>query len=104
MTDNPSEFEKMVRPKWCLHKDCIYVRCFQKKMCSGILPNPEKHDDDYNTHRICLMGALSNNEAFDLQINKTDVYYFRLLFEVINEKQPNCRFCHKPFDKEAHRD
>jgi len=73
------------RPKWCSHKDCIVFRCFQDVMCSGKLPEPKEHDKDFNTHRFCLKNALPNNEIFDLQINKSDAYFFKLLFEVVNE-------------------
>jgi len=48
-------------------------------MCVGKMPSPEPHDDDFNTHRMCLDGADKDGGTFDLQINKTDAYLMGLL-------------------------
>ena len=74
------------KPKWCPHSRCILKRTFQDCMCIGRLPKKVKHKGDYNTHRWCLKNVLPKNEIFDLQINKTDIYWFGLLFEFIEEK------------------
>lgn len=68
------------RPEWCTHKDCIWVTCWQNCMCGGRLQKPESHEDDFNTHRFCLKNVLPNNEIFDLQVNKSDLCWFSLLF------------------------
>jgi len=74
------------KPNWCPHKDCIQYKCFQNTMCSGKLPEPERHNDDFNTHRFCLTGVLPDKKIFDLQFNKTDAYYFKNLLEVVNKR------------------
>ena len=71
------------KPLWCPHKFCKNILCFQNKMCIGKLYKKAKHCNDYNTHRFCLRGVLSNKEIFDLQINKTDSYYFKLLLDKV---------------------
>ena len=73
------------RPKWCSHNNCIFKRAYQDCMCIGGLPKKVKHNKDYNTHRWCLKNVLPNREIFDLQINKTDIYWFTLLFKAIRE-------------------
>ncbi len=69
------------KPNWCPHANCIVLTCFQDKMCSGKMPKPEPHDNDFNTHRLCLKDSLPNNEIFDLQVNRTDMYHFGLIFD-----------------------
>ena len=71
------------RPKWCPHAECLFIETFQGSICIGKLPEKVEHDGDYNTHRWCLANALPDNEVFDLQINKTDIFWFRLLFDAI---------------------
>jgi hypothetical protein len=58
-------------------------------MCSGKLPEPVQHEKDFNDCRICLRHALPNGKIFDLQINKSDTYWFKLLFEVTGDKLEN---------------
>ena len=74
------------RPDWCPYRNCKILRTLQDKMCAGELPKSIKHDDDFNTHRFCLFGVLKENEIFDLQVNKSDLYIFRLLFNAIDGK------------------
>jgi len=69
------------KPLWCPHKKCKVLRAFQSAMCIGELPKWVKHGKGWNTHRLCLKGVLKNKKIFDLQINKTDIYWFRLLFD-----------------------
>jgi len=71
------------RPAWCPHQTCQFKRRVTDTMCAGRLPKRESHDGDHNTHRLCLNGASDSGAVFDLQINKTDVYWFRWLFEAI---------------------
>ena len=55
-------------------------------MCVGELPKPETHDNDFNTHRICIDTRETGHGVFNLQINKSDAYGIRLLTDIlINE-------------------
>lgn len=67
------------RPPWCPHKTCQFRTCAaQQSVCIGQLPEPEPHDGDFNTHRLCIHGAKDDGEwTFDMQINKTDVFWLR---------------------------
>lgn len=71
---------KQERPKWCPHSTCQFLRSIQGVMCCGELPELEPHDKDYNTHRFCLNGAGNDGGVFDLQVNKGDIFHFRVLF------------------------
>jgi len=54
-------------------------------LCAGKLPTPEPHDGDFNTHRICIAGVIMlEGGVFDLQVNTTDLYHFRRLFDAID--------------------
>lgn len=72
-----------VRPDWCPHPTCGFKRRVTDAMCVGKLPQPEPHDGDLNTHRLCLNGATDAGGVFDLQINRSDVSWFRWLFDAI---------------------
>ena len=74
------------RSSWCPHKTCKNLRTLQDKMCVGKLMKKEEHDGDFNTHRICLDTKETGHGVFDLQINKTDCYWFRLLFDAIDKR------------------
>jgi hypothetical protein len=71
------------RPPWCPHPTCQFVGTqAQGSLCIGELPTPEPHDGDVNTHRWCIHGAKDDGEwTFDLQINQTDVWWMRRLFD-----------------------
>ena len=71
------------RPTWCPHQTCQFKFRVTDAMCAGELPKPEPHDGDLNTHRMCLNGADEGGGVFDLQINRSDVGWFRRLFEAI---------------------
>jgi len=75
---------KQERPEWCPHSDCIFILLIQDAICAGKLPAPEPHDGDLNTHRICIAGVIPGGEVFDLQVNTTDLYHFRRLFDAID--------------------
>lgn len=78
---------KQEKPAWCPHSHhCIFLMRVQDSLCAGKLPKPLPHDGDFNTHRICLTGALPNDEVFDLQVNKSDVYHFRRILNAIDGK------------------
>ena len=68
------------RPDWCPYKDCRFKRRAQNAMCCGHLPKPVPHDVDFNIYRLCLNKMGKDGGVFDLQINKTDIYYFRKMF------------------------
>lgn len=55
-------------------------------ICVGHLPKPEPHDGDENIHRWCLNGAADNGGVFDLQINNTDLWWFRQMFSALDGK------------------
>ena len=74
-----------LRTKWCPHVECIFIETFQDSMCIGRLPKKVEHDKDFNTHRWCLKGVLPMHEIFDLQINKTDAFWFNLLFKIVRD-------------------
>lgn len=71
------------RPKWCPHKDCRFRRRGQDSMCCGALPKPEPHDGGTNLYRLCLNGADKDGGVFDLQVNDTDIWYFRKMFSAL---------------------
>ena len=71
---------KQERPEWCPHSNCLFAFRVTDAMCGGKLPEPEPHDRDFNTHRFCLNGASDSGGVFDLQINKTDIWWFKKLF------------------------
>ena len=51
-------------------------------ICGGELPNPEEHDRDFNTHRLCL--RFDENECIDLQVNKTDLGWLRWVLDALD--------------------
>lgn len=55
-------------------------------ICGGKLPVKEEHDGDYNTHRFCINRALPKDEVFDLQVNKSDIWWFSFIFEGLKEE------------------
>jgi len=72
------------RPDWCPHKDCLFQRGVQSCICGGLLPKPEPHDADFNHFRICIRTA--GAAPFDLQVNRTDLGYFRWVFDALDGK------------------
>jgi len=75
----------MKRPDWCQHVDCIFKIHSQNSMCIGKLPNPKPHDDDFNTHRLCIDTRETGYGIFDLQINWTDSWN---LIRILNKVKP----------------
>jgi len=74
----------MKRPEWCPHTDCIFRAQTQDVCCVGLLPQPDPHDGDFNTHRLCLHGAKDDGEwTFDLKVNRSDAYNIKRMLEVI---------------------
>ena len=65
---------KQIRPKWCPHSDCNFKIHSQEAICGGGLTIPEKHDNDFNTHRICIDTRETGHGIFDLLVNKTDLW------------------------------
>ncbi len=78
-----SEEQWNKRPQWCPHKDCQYLADSQSLMCKGRLPKPEPHEDDFNTHRLCINTEETGHGIFDLQINHTDAYLLSNLLKGI---------------------
>ena len=79
--DMKEEF-KQEKPEWCPHSDCAFRRRVQDSICGGVLPEPESHGEDYNTHRICI----KTDSVFDLQVNNTDLEWFRWVFDSLDGK------------------
>lgn len=52
-------------------------------ICGGELPRREAHDGDHNTHRLCIN---CEGDVFDLQVNKTDLNWFRWVFDALDGK------------------
>jgi len=77
---------KQERPSWCPHSDCLFVRRAMDAMCVGHLPEPIAHDGDFNQHRWCLNGTSDTGGVFDLQINDTDLWWFRHMFSALDGK------------------
>ncbi len=71
------------RPEWCPHPDCIFKMNTQDLICSGDLPKPEAHDNDFNDHRICTDERETGHGVHDLQINRTDAWHFKRHMERI---------------------
>jgi hypothetical protein len=91
------------RPKWCQHKNCIYITSNQDKMCCGKLFKSAPHDEDFNTHRFCLDTRETGHGVFDLQVNRTDVWLLKRLMNFIldniskENKINNCPKCGSEF-------
>lgn len=83
---------KQERPAWCPHNDCIFKRRLMDEACVGELPEPADHGDAkrVNTHRLCI-NADSPDESrkmlTDLQVNKSDLDWFRWLFDAIDGRK-----------------
>lgn len=79
---------KQERPSWCPHPDCEFKRRTQDAICGGKLPEPQPHNGDFNTHRFCINESLSakDSKVIDLQVNNTDLDYFRWIFDALDGK------------------
>ena len=49
------------------------------------MPTPEPHDGDLNTHRLCVKPDTGG--VFDLQVNTSDLDWFRWVFDAIDGKK-----------------
>ena len=74
---------KQERPEFCTHADCYFKFRVMDSMCGGELLMPEPHNGDFNTHRFCLNGAADDGGVFDLQVNKSDIGWFRAMFNAM---------------------
>lgn len=73
------------RPTWCPHPTCKFIRLAAGRICCGRLPAPLPHNGDFNTHRVCLYPI--ENKVFDLQVNASDLEWFRWIFDAIDSKR-----------------
>ena len=74
-------------PLTCDEAKCDHIKD-QDEMCIGKLPERIKHDEDWNTHRLCINTTETGHGIFDLQINWTDCWtLIRLLNRVKTRKQ-----------------
>lgn len=79
---------KQERPTWCPHQDCIFKRRVMDSICGGHLPKPEPHGADSNDKRFCLnFDDDPSTEVFDLQVNDTDLDWFRWVFDAMDGKR-----------------
>jgi len=76
---------KQEKPSWCPHESCKFLRRVQDDLCGGSLPTPESHDGDLNTHRLCI--KTDTEGAFDLQVNTSDLDWFRWIFDAMDGKK-----------------
>ena len=77
------------RPGWCPHQDCEVVCSMagghpDQVICGGRLPEPEAHGPDKNTHRLCVAEVDSLSVMLDLQINRSDLMYFRRVIDALS--------------------
>ena len=79
---------KVARPKWCSHADCSFLIGWQNMVCGGRLPAPVRHEDDFNTHRICFKLPA---EVLDLQVNRNDCWLIGLVTQKLREEEPPAR-------------
>jgi len=79
-----STTRRQERPSWCVHGDCEFLRRAWDSLCGGRLPAPEGHEGDLNTHRLCI----NTGEVFDLQVNASDLWWFRWIFNAMDGKFP----------------
>ena len=74
----------MERPAWCPHTDCQFKCHSQEAFCVGTLPEPDPHDGDFNTHRMCLHGAKDDGEwTFDLKVNRSDAWNITRMLKLV---------------------
>lgn len=76
----------MKRPDWCPHPDCILKAQSQDGMCVGKLLEPSPHNNDFNTHRLCMDTRETGHGIFGLQINWTDSWNLIRLLKLVKEK------------------
>ena len=72
---------KQERPTWCKHKDCLFKKRHQDRMCGGCLPE----EIDYETFRFCL--RFEDGEIIDIKCNASDLDYFRSIFDALDGKK-----------------
>ncbi|MBW8034869.1 MAG: hypothetical protein FVQ79_04285 [Planctomycetes bacterium] len=83
---------KNERPKWCPHAEaCNFQKQAVSLLCCGELPEPIEHDGDFNTHRFCINNTEDNFGVFDLQINKSDVWWFFYTLQPANDIKETLR-------------
>ena len=77
---------KQERPAWCPHNECQFKRRAMDNACVGHLQTPTEHDGGFNHYRLCLNGVADNGGVFDLQVNNTDLWWLRWLFDALDGK------------------
>lgn len=75
---------KQEKPTWCTHQDCVFQRRALDDLCGGKLTKPESHNGDFNLYRLCIR---TNGEVFDLQVNNSDLDWFRWIFDALDSKK-----------------
>lgn len=71
----PNEAE---RPEDCGHPDCLCLVSRGGRLCVGRLPEKKKHDDLFNTHRLC-------DEDGEYDINFADATFLTELMMAVRK-------------------
>ncbi len=79
---------KQERPEWCAEMDCEFVFRVQDAACAGRLSEPEEHDGDMNTHRVCMRDQVDDSMIATILWNHTDAWLFGRLCHAIHSDLP----------------
>ena len=72
-----------MKPDWCPHLECTFLRQSQDLMCCGELPIKVMHGDGWNTHRFCMDTRETGHGIFDLQINWGDAWNMKRVLDAL---------------------
>lgn len=95
---------KQQRPDWCPHSECAYRASSQGCICVGELPSPTPHENDFNTHRLCITQSWPGDDEwlFKLEINRSDAAGMcRVLTRALSLASPNPNRNSDPSDREG---
>ena len=76
----------MEKPDWCPHPECILKVQSQDMMCLGKLLEPSPHNNDFNTHRLCLDTRETDDCVFDLRLNWSDAWNMMRLLKIVKDE------------------
>ena len=72
------------RPRWCPLKDrCTPVVSFQGQVCGGRLVEARAHNDDFNTHALCMSDEERPPTLY--YVNSADLYWLRLTLKALHK-------------------
>jgi ribosomal-protein-alanine N-acetyltransferase len=78
------------RYTWCPHKTCTPLIGFQSMVCGGRMVGLVPHDDDFNTHRLCILEEEDSDKVFDLQVNKNDCFLLSKVIATLHGDEHPC--------------